>query len=579
MKPIQKFNQLEKLNLISGFVDSMPGIKKSFEKIRNEKIVSRIWDLDYTVWKNKPDEISNRLGWLKSAEAMVGVLSEINHFVDQIRADGFTNALLLGMGGSSLAPEVFRKTFGVKNGYLDLFVLDSTDPGAILNQEKSLDITKTLFIVSTKSGGTVETVSLMKYFYNRAAEIIGKENVGKHFIAITDPGSGLESIAKSLDFRKIFLNDPDIGGRYSALSFFGIVPAALIGVEIKQILEYAINMANACKSYDSENNPGVWLGSVMGELAKTGKEKVTFIISPEIKFFGAWLEQLIAESTGKQGLGILPVDGEELLDSEYYSNDRIFVVIQYGDHLEQFSKIKKLKEMNLPVLEFRIEDLHELGAEFFRWEFATIIASQILGINPFDQPNVESAKVLARNMVSEYQEKGILPKLKYNLEFNSLKILTDVEAKSIQECLKKFLSAKNIVEDKSGKKAYVSIQAYLTPSEKSDELLHQIRTKIQKQWKVATTIGYGPRFLHSTGQLHKGDSGNGLFIQFIGKTEYDLQIPDKAGSNDSSISFGTLISAQALGDRQALLDELRKVLVIDLGLNYENGLSEIVNNF
>jgi glucose-6-phosphate isomerase len=578
MKPISKFSQLEKMNLISGFVDYMPKFKKSLEKMQNENIVSRIWDLDYTVWKNKPDEISNRLGWLRSADAMVEVKGEINHFVDQVRAEGFTHALLLGMGGSSLAPEVFRQTFGVKNGYLDLSVLDSTDPGAIANQEKSLDMTKTLFIVSTKSGGTVETVSLMKYFYNRATEIIGKENVGKHFIAITDPESGLASMAKSLDFRKIFLNDPDIGGRYSALSFFGIVPAALIGVEIKQILDYAINMANACKSNDPENNPGVWLGSIMGELAKIGKEKITFIISPEIKYLGAWLEQLIAESTGKQGLGILPVDGEELLDPEYYSNDRIFVQIQYGDHSEQFPKIKKLEEIDFPVLEFKIENLHEIGAEFFRWEFATIIASQIFGINPFDQPNVESAKVLARNMVSGYQEKGILPKLNYNLELNSIKILADIEAKSIQECFTKFLYSKNVVENNSGRIAYVSIQAYLTPSEKANDLLQQIRTKIQTQWKVATTIGFGPRFLHSTGQLHKGDSGNGMFIQFKAKSKNDLQIPDKAGSKDSSISFGTLISAQALGDRQALLDESRKVLLIDLGLDYENGLSEILNN-
>ncbi len=578
MKKTENFNQKEKFNIISGLEQFKPAIMKSIEKLNSEKIVSRIWDMDYTVWKNSPDEITNRLGWLQSPESTIEVLSEINHFVDQVRAEGFTHALLLGMGGSSLAPEVFRKTFGVKEGYLDLAVLDSTDPGAVLKQEQAIDITKTLFMVSTKSGGTVETISFMKYFYNRASEIIGKEKVGKHFIAITDPASGLESLAKTLDFRKIFLNDPNIGGRYSALSLFGMVPAALIGVDIKQILSYAISMVEECKQPDAEKNPGVWLGAILGELAKSAKEKVTFIISPELKYLGAWLEQLIAESTGKEGVGILPIDGEELLSPEFYSNDRLFVSIQYDQLSKQMTNIRKLKEMNYPILEIKIQDLYEIGAELFRWEFATVIASHILGINPFDQPNVESAKVLARKMVTDYQVKGVLPQVKYNFESDALKILADIDSGSVKECINSFIANKNKIEEQTVKKAYIAIQAYLAPSEEVDELLHLIRTEIQKQWKIATTVGYGPRFLHSTGQLHKGDSGNGMFIQIIGKSKSDLEIPDDAGSNESSISFGTLILAQAFGDRQALSDGSRKVMLIDIGLDHKKGLTTILNN-
>ena len=578
MKKTENFNQKEKFNIISGLEQFKPAIMKSIEKLNSEKIVSRIWDMDYTVWKNSPDEITNRLGWLQSPESTIEVLSEINHFVDQVRAEGFTHALLLGMGGSSLAPEVFRKTFGVKEGYLDLAVLDSTDPGAVLKQEQAIDITKTLFMVSTKSGGTVETISFMKYFYNRASEIIGKEKVGKHFIAITDPASGLESLAKTLDFRKIFLNDPNIGGRYSALSLFGMVPAALIGVDIKQILGYAISMVEECKQPDAEKNPGVWLGAILGEQAKSAKEKVTFIISPELKYLGAWLEQLIAESTGKEGVGILPIDGEELLSPEFYSNDRLFVSIQYDQLSKQMTNIRKLKEMNYPILEIKIQDLYEIGAELFRWEFATVIASHILGINPFDQPNVESAKVLARKMVTDYQVKGVLPQVKYNFESDALKILADIDSGSVKECINSFIANKNKIEEQTVKKAYIAIQAYLAPSEEVDELLHLIRTEIQKQWKIATTVGYGPRFLHSTGQLHKGDSGNGMFIQIIGKSKSDLEIPDDAGSNESSISFRTLILAQALGDRQALSDGSRKVMLIDIGLDHKKGLTTILNN-
>lgn len=578
MDKIVSFNQLESSKFISGLEEYKSAILNSFEKIKNDKIVPRIWGLDYSVWKNEPGEISNRLGWLQCPFSMGEVLSQINHFVDQVRAEGFTHALLLGMGGSSLAPEVIRKTFGVKEGYLNLFVLDSTHPDAIKSIEDKLNISKTLFIVSTKSGGTVETMSLMKYFYNKASENIGQELVGKHFIAITDSGSGLESLARSLAFRKIFLNDPNIGGRYSALSFFGLVPAALLGVNIKRILEGAIKIAEDCKSSKSANNPGVWLGTIMGELAIRNREKITFILSEELKYLGLWLEQLIAESTGKEGIGILPIDGEEILNPENYSDDRLFVIIQYGDKLDKDMQIKNLSDSNIPLLKFYIKDLYELGAEIFRWEFATIIASKILEINPFDQPNVESAKILAREMVAEYIKKGNLPTINYNYKSDSLNIFSDISCTTVKECMNYFFENISDVEKSKNKKVYVSLHAYLNASKEIDSLLRTVRSRIQKKWDVATTVGYGPRFLHSTGQLHKGDAGNGLFIQIIDLPKSDMQIPDEAGKLDSSISFSTLILSQALGDRQALLNESRNVILINCGINPEKGLNTLLEN-
>jgi glucose-6-phosphate isomerase len=301
---------------------------------------------------------------------MEDAIPEIIRFVDEVRMVGFTHALLLGMGGSSLAPEVFRFTFGVKEGYLDLSVLDSTHPNAILNVEKRIDISKTLFIVSTKSGGTVETMSFMKYFYNKTVEAVGSEKVGRHFVAITDPKSGLEELARKLNFRKIFLNDPNIGGRYSALSYFGLVPAALIGVDIKILLERAVNMLRNSESLNirvGEENSGVWLGTIMGELAKLGRDKVTLITSPGIEQFGAWAEQLIAESTGKEGRGILPVDGELLVKPHEYKNDRLFVYLHLDDEDKYAEKVRLLIDTENPVVKFDLTDKYDLGGEFYRW--------------------------------------------------------------------------------------------------------------------------------------------------------------------------------------------------------------------
>jgi len=528
-----------------------------------ERIVDRIWEKDFTVWSDKPDEVSNRLGWLDSIQSTKKSLNEINEFVAAVKKDGLQNVLLMGMGGSSLAPEVFSKVFKTKKGFLKLFVLDSTDPGTILDYSRKLDPAKTVYIVSTKSGGTVETISFMKYFYNHALKKVGKGKVSKHFAAITDPGSGLEQMAKDLNFRKIFLNDPDIGGRYSALSLFGAVPAALIGVDLLKLLDRASETAEQCRESGVEipKNESAVLGVIMGVMANEGKDKITFFSSEKFSSFGAWVEQLIAESTGKNGKGILPVDLEPLHPSGNYSDDRLFVHFRLKGDSSIDSKIKALKKSGHPVITIELNDSYDLGKEFFRWEFATAIAGWAMSIQPFDQPNVEQAKIIGRKMVNEYKASGKLPGLKTSFDKNGIKVYGEANGKNLNEILKNFFSG-----SKSGKN-YAAIHAYVKPDKKVWDSLQTLRNKILKKYKIATTLGYGPRFLHSTGQLHKGDSGNGMFIQILGDMPKDAAIPDEAGNEKSSITFGILKTAQALGDRQALLDNQRKVLTIDMGKN------------
>lgn len=545
-------------------------IENTLINLRDKNIVNRIWKKDHTVWRENPEEISNRLGWLDCLEVTGKSLNEINSFVEEIRKEGFRNALLMGMGGSSLTPEVFRFTFGVENGYLDMHVLDSTHPEAIFEYEKNFDPEKTLYIVSTKSGGTVETMSFMKYFFTGVSGKLGREEASKHFIAITDPGSGLEETAKQLKFRKIFLNDPDIGGRFSALSLFGIVPAALLGIDLKKLFDETSALISECKKPDVSDNSAAILGGSIGSLAKEGADKLTLIISSQIKYLGGWLEQLIAESTGKDGKGILPVDLEPIVSVSEYGSDRVFAYLKIaGDNFFD-DKVSEIKNAGFPLIEIEMENVYQIGAEFFRWEFATAVAGYVLDVQPFDQPNVESAKIVARAMMKEYQEKGKLPELKASLHQDGVKIFSDFDVENLNDVIPHFLSAV-----KRGKN-YVTIQAYLKPDEKTWQLLQQLRLNILQKYNVATTLGYGPRFLHSTGQLHKGDEGNGYFIQFISDFSNDIPIPNEAGKEKSSISFGTLIQSQALGDRQALLDNKRNVLTIELGKNTSESLLKIL---
>ena len=543
-------------------------VSGALSELRDERVIERMWEVDHTVWGPEPEEIANRLGWLYSPENTGKALPEIQGLAEAVREQGIEHVLLLGMGGSSLAPEVFGFALEGKEGYPDLAVLDSTDPEAVLRYAESLDLSRTLFVVSTKSGGTVETFSFFKFFYNRVAEVVGDDQASSHFVAITDPGSGLQETAEKYDFRATFINDPNIGGRYSALSMFGIVPAALTGRSVSRLLSSAESMAKECGP-GVEENPGAWLGVVMGEMARSaGRDKLTLFTSPALATFGPWVEQLIAESTGKDGVGILPVDDEPVGPANVYGNDRLFVSMKLRGEEAANGLLEELRNAGHPVVEIELEDVYDLGGEMMRWEVATAVAGWRLGINPFDQPNVESAKNQARKMVAEYTEKGELPKPEATVEEGSLTIYSSDSAASVGEALESFLA-----QAASGD--YVSLQAYLPPSDETADALQQMRVGLREKLGVATTAGYGPRFLHSTGQLHKGDGGNGLFVQFTGDNVRDADIPDEAGKPESVLSFGVLEEAQALGDRQALLDAGRRVIRIHLGADVVGGLKRV----
>ena len=528
------------------------------DDLDQNRILSRIWAIDHTVWKHEPTEITNRLGWLHIVNEMQTRISEIQEFVQSVLSDGYTQAVLLGMGGSSLAPELFARIFGVQPGYLQLSVLDSTDPGAVQALAAQLDLPRCLFVVSTKSGTTEETLSFFKYFYNALLAHVEPEKAGSHFVAITDPGTHLVTLADRLRFRKVFQNNPNIGGRYSALSYFGLVPAAFCGVDLELMLIRATNMVSICSSVTpAALNPAAQLGSALGNLACAGRNKLTIFTHPAIASFGDWVEQLVAESTGKEDAGIVPIIGEPVSLPQLYGSDRLFVMITYsGDtSLDQFSQA--LQAAGHPVIHINLTDMYDLGGQFFLWELTTAIASYFLRINPFDQPNVESAKKAARAMVAEYQHSGRLPSLVPALAEDGISVFGETEADTPGEALRSFLS-----NTRPGD--YIALQAFIKPDDNTAAALNNLRENLLDTYHLATTVGYGPRFLHSTGQLHKGDSGRGWFIQLTADHPQDILIPLDAGRPESIISFGILEYAQALGDRQALLDAGRHVLRLHL---------------
>jgi glucose-6-phosphate isomerase len=532
-------------------------VDEALSEINDNSIIERICSHDHTVWKPEAEGIGNRLGWLKIARVMLDKVKELERLAEEVEGDGYTHALLLGMGGSSLAPEVLRKTFGFRKGALDLAVLDSTDPDAVLNHSERLDPAKTLFIVSTKSGTTVETISFFKYFYNQVVDAVGKDQAGRHFIAITDPGSMLVGLANRYSFRATYLNDPSIGGRYSALSYFGMVPAVLIGLDLRFLLNRAVDTAEGFMKNDASRagkDTGVILGAVMGALAKAGRNKLTLIVSQQIESFRYWVEQLIAESTGKEGRGILPVIGEPLGLPENYGDDRLFVYLCLKwDRFCDNETIMLLERAGYPVVYLYVENIYDLGRQFFLWELAVAIAGYFLKINPFDQPDVEASKVSAKRMLEEYKKKGKIPFEEPLLVSQGMRIYGSTEGGTIEEAFTTFLN-------QSGPGDYVALQAYVEPTGEIDAVLSRLGKSIRDRYGIATTFGYGPRFLHSTGQLHKGDAGRGLFVQFTAEDVNDIPIPDEAGSKASSTTFSVLKAAQAMGDREALLAKGRRVL-------------------
>jgi len=528
---------------------------EALREAQEKDLVARLWADDHTLWSDSPDEISNRLGWLDIADRLSSKMEDLQSFAGEINASGFRQVLLLGMGGSSLAPEVFSIVFGAMAGFPTLSVLDSTDPAAVKSAQVAHDPSDTLYIISTKSGGTVETISFFKTFYNQALDELGKDRVGKHFIAITDPESKLADLAQKHAFRRIFVNDPSIGGRYSALSYFGLVPAALLGLDLSELLERATQMANSCgEDIASSENPGAMLGLALSSLANAGRDKATFLSSQDIASFEDWVEQLIAESTGKLGKGIFPVVGEGLSEAATYGDDRVFIHLSTSEELNKH-QLDELEAAGHPIIQINLKDKSDLGGQFFLWEFATAVVGYGLGINPFDQPDVESAKVQGRHFVEAYSESGLLPEPES--EPFSLGTITS------------FLQT-------ASKGDYIALQAYIRPSDRAWNALQNFRQALQKKYRVAGSLGYGPRFLHSTGQLHKGDGGKGMFIQFVSKNDIDLAIPDKIGSSESEISYGILKHAQALGDAQALRDAGRRVLSIQVGNDFEDKLEMIV---
>jgi transaldolase / glucose-6-phosphate isomerase len=502
-----------------------PVIAQRVRKASDEDVARRVWRKDETLWGGPGPEIGNRLGWLTISDQMLERADELKAFADACKGDGLTDAVLLGMGGSSLAPEVIRQSFGESGGGLRLHVLDSTDPGAILAVERAIDLSKALFIVSSKSGGTIETLSQFRYFHSRVSSEVGA-GAGKHFVAITDPGTSLVDLAAEHEFLHAFLNDPEIGGRYSALSYFGMVPAALMGLDIAAILERAQVAEQACQHYDNTaNNSGLWLGLAMGELAEHRRDKLTFAVDEPLGSFGLWVEQLIAESTGKQGRGILPVAGEPLGPPDVYGDDRVFVHIQQKDAPDAgfAGEMAELAKAGHPTFTLTAEGPEDLGRIFFFAEFGTAVSGWVLGINPFDQPNVQEAKDNTAKVLDQFAAEGRLPE----------------EPNAADEGLRQLLLSAQPPK-------YVAIAGYVRPSEAFDRAIDGLRVAIRDATKATTTFGYGPRYLHSTGQFHKGGPKTGLFLQLIHDGPDDIEIPE------AGYTFGTLKNAQATGDLQTL---------------------------
>lgn len=529
-------------------------IESTLQQIPSD-FAKRLWAKDPTLWKT--DEavqaaIRNRLGWLTLPEDMPKVAGKLKSFAADVRRKGFTHMVLLGMGGSSLCPEVLRLTFGSAKDGLKLFVLDTTDPGQIMDVEKAVPLKKTLFIVSSKSGGTIEVMSLFRHFYAKV-EKVKKANPGENFIAVTDPGTSLEKLAREKGFARVFSTPEDVGGRFSALTYFGLVPAALLGVDVSRLLERAAGFARACgPAVPPEDNEPLVLGAALGLLGKAGRDKVTFVLSKEVSSFGVWVEQLIAESTGKEGRGLVPVEGELLAAPKSYGTDRVFVSLAVGG--KHPAALKGLAAAGHPVVRIDLNDRWDLGREFLRWEIATAVAGAVLGVNPFDEPNVSESKANTQKILAQYEAAKQLPEEAPLLRTKSVAIWADKDlpaAESLQDAVNAHLHRGHAGD-------YVALMAYITPNAVNHKALLGLRRKIQAATGLATTLGYGPRFLHSTGQLHKGGDDNGLFLQV---TAFDPKSPEIPGAG---YSFATLKMAQALGDFQAFKEHGLRVMRLHL---------------
>lgn len=557
-------------------------VKKNLNDWRASGRVRRLWQHDASLWTGEDE--ANWLGWLDVTGEQLANAAKLKEFADEVKSAGLSDILLLGMGGSSLCPEVLALTFGQTPGFPRLHILDSTDPAQIRTVEKKLDLAKTLFIVSSKSGSTLEPNIYKQYFFERVRQTLGnnndKDKAGSHFIAITDPGSKVQLVAERDHFRHIFYGLPSIGGRYSALSNFGMVPAAAMGLDTGKFLTRTKEMVDACQaSTPVEQNPGVMLGLILGTAAKLGRDKITLITSPGIGDLGAWLEQLIAESTGKLGKGIIPVDREQLGAPDVYSNDRIFAYLRLENAPDavQDAKVAALEKAGHPVVRIAVSDIYNLGQEFFRWEIATVVAGSILGINAFNQPDVEASKIVTKQLTSEYELTGALPPEKPVLEEAGFKLFTDDKnaadlAKatgpehSSDSPLKNYLRAHLA---RLGAGDYFALLGYVEMNADHESLLQTLRMTVRDHKHVATCLGFGPRFLHSTGQAYKGGPNSGVFLQVTCDDAQDLPVPGQ------KYTFGVVKAAQARGDFQVLADRKRRALRVHLGSDVKAGLTKL----
>ncbi|MDQ2900894.1 MAG: bifunctional transaldolase/phosoglucose isomerase [Acidobacteriota bacterium] len=521
----------------------------------------RLWSGDASLWTGKDE--GKWLGWLTVTEEQISHAHHFTEVAQDVKNAGFTDALLLGMGGSSLCPEVMKMTFGKIDGFPQMHVLDSTDPAQIRALESKLDLKKTLFIVSSKSGGTLEPNIFKQYFFEKS----GRD--GSRFLAITDPGSHMQQVAETDHFHRIFYGLPTIGGRYSALSDFGMTPAAVMGVDVDKFLERAEQMVQACTAcVPGDQNPGVVLGTILGTLGKEGKDKVTIVASPAIADLGAWLEQLIAESTGKNGKGLIPVDREPLGPPSVYGNDRVFVYERFtpepnvAQAAAQDAAIDALEKAGHPVVRIDVDDRYDLGQEFFRWEIATAVAGSLLGINPFDQPDVEASKIATKTLTTEYEQTGSLPPEKPIFEENGIQLFGD-NSLGQHDSLSGYLRAH---VDRLREGDYFALLAYIQMNAEHEGILQSIRTGIRDSRKVATCLGFGPRFLHSTGQAYKGGPNTGVFLQITCDDAEDLAVPGQ------KYTFGTVKAAQARGDFEVLTERKRRALRVHLGKDVRKGL-------
>jgi transaldolase / glucose-6-phosphate isomerase len=548
-------------------------VKEAVEDWRSHGKIRRLWARDATVWTGSDE--AKWLEWLDIVDEERHGVAELRDFAAGVAKDGFTHVLLLGMGGSSLGPEVFAETFSRYGGAPELLVLDSTDPAQIRTFEARIDPKKTLFIVASKSGSTLEPNILKQYFFARATDAVGAAKAGSHFVAITDPGSKMQQVAEADGFRKIFFGKPAIGGRYSVLSRFGLVPAAAMGLDVGRFLDAAATMVRSCGAdVPPAENPGVQLGAIMGVAAKAGRDKATIVASPGLRDLGAWLEQLIAESTGKHGRGIIPIDLEPPGAPAAYGDDRLFIYLRLdtAPDAAQDAALAALQAAGNPVLRIAVRTIAELGQEFFRWEIATAVAGALIGINPFDQPDVEASKIKTRELTDRYEKDGKLPAEAPFFEGDGIALFSDprnvaaLEAAPKASSLTGYLAA-HLARVEPGD--YLALLAYIERNKLHQDALRRLRTLLRDRKRVATCVGFGPRFLHSTGQAYKGGPNSGVFLQITCEDATDLAVPGQR------YTFGTVEAAQARGDFDVLAERGRRVLRVHLGTHVAAGLTQL----